>query len=93
VVACAAILFLGDELGSGSYPCAGGPVETIASTGAAREIVMVLGLALVGVLLALLTVLTPWYAPPIVADRPAVVEMRQPVGPKPASDFGAARRE
>lgn len=52
-----------------------------AGTGAAREILVVLVLALAGLLLALLAAFTPWYARPVDSGSAVVVELHAPPGP------------
>ena len=51
-----------------------------ADSGAAREIVMVLALAVAGLLLAVVAAFTPWYAASAEYQHP-VVEMRAPSSP------------
>jgi hypothetical protein len=58
-------------------------------TGGVRELLVVLGLGLVGLLLAALAAFTPWYAAPA-ADRPSLVEVRAPERP-PAGQAGGVR--
>ncbi|MFY1634041.1 hypothetical protein ACN27F_12295 [Solwaraspora sp. WMMB335] len=60
-------------------------------TCAAREILVVVSIALLGVLLALVSVLAPWYAGPLDTRRPVVVEMHAPQQPTLTPDLGAAR--
>lgn len=53
-----------------------------AGTGAAREIVMVLALAVAGLLLAVAAAFTPWYGGSVEHQGP-VAEMRAPGGGAP----------
>lgn len=57
---------------------------TEGGTGALREFLVVLALALVGLLLAVLAAFAPWYATPADAGGGAVVEMHSPQRPAPA---------
>lgn len=52
-----------------------------APAGTAREILVVLALALSGLLLALIAAFTPWYDAAAEPRRPAVLEMRAPAQP------------
>jgi hypothetical protein len=56
-----------------------------AGTGALREILVVLALALVGLLLAVVAAFAPWYATPADAGGGAVVEMHSPQRPGPGT--------
>ncbi|GAA4450961.1 hypothetical protein [Phytohabitans houttuyneae] len=58
---------------------------TGAGTGALREILVVLALALVGLLLAVVAAFAPWYATPADAGGGAVVEMHSPQRPGPGT--------
>ncbi|WSA12671.1 hypothetical protein OG958_16985 [Micromonospora sp. NBC_01813] len=62
----------------------------VTDTSATREILFVVGVALLGVLLALVTVVTPWYAGPIATDAPGVVELHAPEPARVAADLGAS---
>jgi hypothetical protein len=50
-----------------------------AATDGVREILIVLGLALAGLLLTAFAVFAPWYPDTTSAPTPAVVELRAPV--------------
>lgn len=63
-----------------------------AGSGAAREVVMVLALAVAGLLLAVVAAFTPWYGAPAERQGP-VVEMRAPEGAAPAGGQLTAQAE
>jgi hypothetical protein len=52
-----------------------------AGTGAMREILVVLALAVTGLVLAVIAAFTPWYGAPATPDRSVVVEMHGPGRP------------
>jgi hypothetical protein len=52
-----------------------------AGTGAVRELLVVLALAVAGLFLALIAAFAPWYGAAARPDRPVVVEMHAPDGP------------
>jgi hypothetical protein len=58
------------------------------ATGAVRELLVVLAVAVTGLLLATLVAFTPWYEPPVAPERPVVVEMHAP--DRPPVDTGLA---
>ncbi|WFE26828.1 hypothetical protein O7623_26715 [Solwaraspora sp. WMMD791] len=61
-----------------------------ADTSATREVLFVVGVALLGVALALASVLTPWYVGPTATTGPSVVEMRAPQHPPATTGIDAA---
>jgi hypothetical protein len=65
-------------------------VDTVSDTSATREVLFVVGVALLGVLLALVTVVTPWYSGPIASTGPEVVDLHVPQPANVAVDFGVA---
>ncbi|MCX4389625.1 hypothetical protein OG777_22215 [Micromonospora peucetia] len=58
-----------------------------AGSGAARELLLVLAVALAGLLLAMVAVFTPWHATPDGAAPAAPVELRSPTE-QPAATAG-----
>ncbi|GAA3757582.1 hypothetical protein GCM10022225_48550 [Plantactinospora mayteni] len=56
--------------------------------GSAREILVVLALAVSGLLLATLVAFTPWYGFAAGARNVEVVEMHAPVGTSPGDEMG-----
>ncbi|MFV2087475.1 hypothetical protein [Micromonospora sp. LOL_021] len=63
-----------------------------AETSATREILLVVGVAMLGVLLALVSVVTPWYTGPTAGTGPVVVELHAPDPPVRSTDIEAAPR-
>lgn len=61
-----------------------------AGPGAAREILVVLALAVVGLLLALIAAFTPWYDVARESDHTRVVEMHAPTAPPESAQMTAA---
>jgi hypothetical protein len=61
-----------------------------AGTGAVRELLVVLALAVAGLFLAVIAAFAPWYGPPAQADRPVVVELHAPAGPPAATGLTTA---
>ncbi|MDG4767757.1 hypothetical protein O7632_27225 [Solwaraspora sp. WMMD406] len=62
-----------------------------ADIGAVREVLLVVGFALVGVLIALVSVITPWYGGSSSTDQAPVVELHAPQRTQQATDLSAPR--
>lgn len=68
----------------------GGLVDMVSDASATREILFVVGVALLGVLLALVTVVTPWYSGPIASTGPEVIDLHVPEPTNVGVDLGVA---